>query len=267
MEALTVINAEPRWGSTWEFIHLPTHKPREFRAAAPAPYLKNSYCLKTITCCHQGRLLVNGKIFPSISSYWPTTEGNPGWIESTIEGTDRVTHFFQRVHLSCFLLTTASGMCDGLREKSALIQPWQSIGISKIYFWIRKKKIAFGWLVLITRSPSVEQHLRPLHEFASSAGKMCSHVSERNWPPSNPWVLALRVLVWMIEGLPTNCTIWSSHKTNGRTQGFDYNVYLQKNSRKNPAHCVVGNPISPQKKDCILGSDPSVHGPIRHRIC
>jgi len=207
MEALTVINAEPLVRSTREFIHLPTCPIRElFRAAAPAPYLKNSCCSQDL----QAILAVTGQTARERKHFPPHrlfTDQQVMVIRDELRAplrTDRVTHFSMRPPELLFVDNCIEYIRWFERESVCpLFNPSKALEYLKSstldrkeenYFWLD----GFNYKITVRRAA-----LRPLYELAIERLQNARpHASQRTGLrlPTPGTVRLLGKLVWMIEG-------------------------------------------------------------------
>ena len=253
MEALTVINAEPLVRSTREFIHLPTC-PREFRAAAPAPYLKNSCRPQDL----QAILAVTGqtarerKHFPKHRLF---TDQQVMVIRDELRAplrTDRVTHFSMRPPELLFVDNCIEYVRWFQRESVCpLFNPDKALEYLKSA--LNKKEENCLWLDGFNYKITIRRAaLLPLYEFAKERLRNAPDVNERTGLrlPTPGVIRLLGKLVWMIENYQPTAQYVYTRRTEEELKILTTMFIHKKNIRKLPI--VWWNPIYPRRKTAFL---------------
>jgi hypothetical protein len=255
MEALTVINAEPLVRSTREFIHLPTC-PREFRAAAPAPYLKSS--------CHpqdlQAVLAITGQTAREQKHFPPHclfTEHQLMVIRDELRAplkTDRVTHFSMRPPELLFVDNCVEYIRWFERESVCpLFNPTKALEYLKSALDKDKENCiwldGFNYKITIRRAA-----LCPLYELAKE--RIQNNPDNTNQGtgllrlPTLAIVRLLGKLVWMIEGYQSTKQYVYTRRTQEEFKNLTAMFVCKRKSRKLPI--VWWTLIYPRRKTMFL---------------
>ena len=253
MEALTVINAEPLVRSTREFIHLPTC-PREFRAAAPAPYLKNSCRPQDL----QAILAVTGqtarerKRFPTHRLF---TDQQMMVVQDELRAplrTDRVTHFSMRPPELLFVNNCVDYIRWFERESVCpLFNPSEALKFLHSALNTSEEKSmwldGFNYQVGVCRGA-----LRPLYEFAKEQLEYVPPVNARKGlcVPNPRTVRLLGKLVWMFEDYQQTAQYIYTRSTQQEFENLSTIFVSSTNVRKFPV--VWWTPIYPRRKTAFL---------------
>ena len=253
MEALTVINAEPLVRSTREFIHLPTC-PREFRAAAPAPYLKSSCRPQDL----QAILAVTGQVARERKRFPPHrlfTSQQMMVIQDELRAplrTDRVTHFSMRPPELLFVDNCVEYIRWFERESVCpLFNPTKALEYLKCALDRREENCI--WLDGFNYKITVRQPaLRPLYELAKKSIQNTSRTNRtigiRFATPG--MVHLLGKLVWMIEGYQPTAQYVYTRTIQEKFKILTAMFIHKKKNRKLPI--VWWTPIYPRRKTAFL---------------
>jgi predicted GIY-YIG superfamily endonuclease len=254
MEALTVINAEPLVSSTREFIHLSTC-PREFRAAAPAPYLKNSCRPQDL----QAILAVTGqtarerKSFPSHRLF---TDHQLMVIRDELRAplqTDRITHFSMRPPELRFVDNCVEYIrWFERKDVCPLFNPDKALDYLKSA--LNKDEANSTWLDGFNYKITVRQAaIRPLYELAQKRMRNVSRANQNTTEMRLPTLGTIRLLgklLWMIEGYQSTAQYVYTRRTQEEHASLTAMFVSKKSSRKLPI--VWWTPIYPRRKTAFL---------------
>ena len=253
MEALTVINAEPLVQSSIEFIHLPT-SPREYRAAAEAPYKKSSYRPQDL----QAVLAVTGQIarqrkgFPSHRMF---TSFQLMVIRDELSAplqTDSITHFSMRPPELLFVDNCILYLEWFERHcVCPLFNPNQALQfLSKTLnqdehdsMWLD----GFNYQIRVRRSA-----VRPLYDHAKKRMQQSSLLAEGTGKrlPSQATMKLLGKLVWMYEGYQPDVNYVFTRRCNEDFRKLSSLFLSSKTTRKLPV--VWWTPVHPRRKTAFL---------------